>query len=376
MATVLIPSPLRRLTGGQARVEIAASTVGDLFDRLEAAHPGLRSYLLDDSGALRSYVNVFVNGTEIRQIGGQQAPLATGDEVAIIPAMAGGERAAAPALTGMPRPPHGAGLPDLRIVPAEALLLHEECDAARVDRLAQRLDADGILRNPPLAAALDGRAYVVLDGANRVTALHRIGAPHQLVQVVDYDDASVALEVWAHLLRDDGTLVAAQATPGARWESMSEDSARRGLSDGTLACGLITPGSAHGLAGPRALEGRVRLLAGVVATYKGRTPIYRVHPAALEILAREYGDAAALVLFPVLTKQDIRAVARLPVKLPSGISRHIIPQRALRVNVDLALLRSDEGTAAKQARLDEIIRGRLLDHRIRHYPEATVLYDE
>lgn len=376
MVTVLIPSPLRRLTGGQARVEIAASTVGELFDRLEAAHPGMRSYLFDESGALRSYVNVFVNGAEIRQIGGHHASLAAGDEVAIIPAMAGGERAAATAVAGAPRPPHGARLPELRIVPAEALLLHEECDAGRVDRLARRLEADGILRNPPIVAALDGRSYVVLDGANRVTALQRIGAPHQLVQVVDYDDASVALEVWSHLLRDDGMLVAAQASPGARWERMPEDAVRSGLCDGTLACGLVTTDGAHGLAGPGALEGRIRLLAGVVAAYKGRTPIYRVHPAPLGVLAREYGDAAALVLFPLLTKQDIRAVARLPVKLPSGISRHIIPQRALRVNVDLALLRSDEGTALKQTRLDDIIRSRLLDHRIRHYPEATVLYDE
>lgn len=376
MATVLIPSPLRRLTGGQARVEIAASTVGDLFERLEAAHPGLRSYLLDESGALRSYVNVFINGAEIRQIGGERAPLAASDEVVIIPAMAGGERAAAPPVAGWPRPWHGARLPDLRIVPAEALLLHEECDTARVDRLAQRLEADGMLRNPPVAATLDGRAYVVLDGANRVTALRRIGAPHQLAQVVDYGDASVALEVWAHLLRDDGMLVAAHATPGARWERMPEEAVRSGLGDGTLACGLVTTNGAHGLTGPGALEDRIRLLAGVVAAYKGRTPIYRVHPAALEVLAREYGGAAALVLFPLLTKQEIGAVARLPVKLPSGISRHIIPQRALRVNVDLGLLLGDDTTDAKQARLDEIIRSRLLDHRIRHYPEATVLYDE
>jgi molybdopterin synthase sulfur carrier subunit len=376
MATVLIPSPLRRLTGGQARVEIEASTVGDLFDRLEAAHPGLRSYLLDESGEIRSYVNVFVNGAEIRQIGGHQAPLAAGDEVAIIPAMAGGEKAAAPAVVGWSRPAHGGRLPELRIVPAEALLLHEECDTARVDRLAQRLEADGMLRNPPVAAALDGQAYVVLDGANRVTALRRLGALHQLAQVVDYGDASVALEVWAHLLRDDGMLVAAQTTPGARWEPMPEEAVRSGLRDGTLACGLVTADGAHGLVGPAALEDRIRLLAGVVAAYNGRTPIHRVHPAALEVLARDYGGAAALVLFPLLTKQEIGAVARLPVKLPSGISRHIIPQRALRVNVDLALLLGDEGTAAKQARLDEIIRGRLLDHRIRHYPEATVLYDE
>jgi molybdopterin synthase sulfur carrier subunit len=90
MATVLIPSPLRRLTGGQARVEIAASTVGELLHRLDAQHPGVRSYLFDDAGALRAYVTVFVNQTEIRDAGGLQTPVGPTDEVAIIPAMAGG----------------------------------------------------------------------------------------------------------------------------------------------------------------------------------------------------------------------------------------------------------------------------------------------
>jgi len=92
VATVLIPAPLRRLTGGQARVEVPASSVTDLLDRLEAVHPGMRSYLCDDAGALRAYVNLFVNSTEARQLNGLATPLAPDDEVTIIPAMAGGGR--------------------------------------------------------------------------------------------------------------------------------------------------------------------------------------------------------------------------------------------------------------------------------------------
>ncbi|MGQ0572320.1 MAG: pyridoxal-phosphate dependent enzyme, partial [Armatimonadota bacterium] len=92
MALVLIPAPLRRLTAGQSRIDVTGASVAELFDRLEAAHPGMRSYLFAESGALRAYVNVFVNSTEIRQLSGLQTPLAPGDEVAIIPAMAGGEQ--------------------------------------------------------------------------------------------------------------------------------------------------------------------------------------------------------------------------------------------------------------------------------------------
>jgi molybdopterin converting factor small subunit len=90
MAIVLIPVPLRRLTGGQSRVEITASTVGEVLDRLEGLHAGVRGYLFDDAGAVRAYVNIFVNQTEIRQAAGLLTPVGPADEVAIIPAMAGG----------------------------------------------------------------------------------------------------------------------------------------------------------------------------------------------------------------------------------------------------------------------------------------------
>ncbi|MDR7483148.1 MAG: ParB N-terminal domain-containing protein [Armatimonadota bacterium] len=263
-------------------------------------------------------------------------------------------------------------LPDLRIVPSAALRLHEECDPERVARLARRLAAEGVLRNPPLVAPLGDDAYVVLDGANRVTALQQSGVPHQVVQVVDYDDPAVVLDVWAHLLSDDAAAVRA-AGP---WETLPTDELRAGLAAGRLVCGLLTRVGAFGLPGRADLAERVRSMAAVVATYKGRQTIYRVQPADLDALAREYGRADALVIFPRLSKADVRAIARLPQKLPTGISRHVVPLRALRVNTDLALLRGPEPTAVKQARLDEAIRSRLLEHRVRHYPEPTVLYDE
>ena len=273
--------------------------------------------------------------------------------------------------------PVGVGLPDLRVVASGALRLHEDCDPERVARLAQRLSADGVLRNPPIVAPLDatpGRTgeYVVLDGANRVTAMQRAGLPHQAVQVIAYDDPSVVLDVWAHLLQRDGEIV---RVFGA-WTEASRADVHMGLSDGTLACGLVTARGAWGARIGGTLGDRVNALAAIVGTYKGKVPIYRVPSDDFDALAHEFGGAEALVLFPRLSKADIRAIARLPVKLPTGISRHVVPLRALRVDVDLDMLKGDDPVAAKQTRLDALIRARLLDRRVRHYPEATVLYDE
>ncbi len=281
-----------------------------------------------------------------------------------------------PATSGETRAPSGARLPDLRIVPSAALLLHEECDPDRVARLVTSLSADGVLRNPPVVAPLDGGMHVVLDGANRVTALQQSGIPDQLVQVVEYDDPAIVLDVWAHLLQQDGVLAAGRGSPAPGWEPMTIQAVRTGLEEGTLACGIVDAAGARGLTSSGGLAGRVRAVRDIVAGYKGRTSLYRVQAADMGALEREYGRAGALVLFPRLGKPDIRTIARLPVKLPSGISRHIVPHRALRVNLDLALLKSADPVAAKQARLDEMIRARLLEHRVRHYPEATVLYDE
>jgi hypothetical protein len=286
---------------------------------------------------------------------------------------------ATPAAPGGARTPPDTRLPELRIVPSAALLLHEEYDPDRVARLVTSLATDNVLRNPPVVAALDGGMHVVLDGANRVTAMQQSHFPDQLVQVVDYDDPAIALDVWAHLLQEDG-LVAAATDPAGRapagWEQMPLQAVRAGLEDGTLACAIIDARGARGLPSSQEIAGRVGLMRDTVARYKGRTPIYRVQTTDIGALDREYGGAAALVLFPRLTKSDIRAIARLSSKLPSGISRHIVPHRALRVNLDLGLLRGAESVGVKQARLEEIIRARLLEHRVRHYPESTVLYDE
>ena len=88
--TVLIPTPLRRFTGGEAKVDLQGASVAEILDALDGQYPGIGERLRDDSGQLRRFVNVFVNGKNVRQLQGAATPVRTGDEVGIIPAMAGG----------------------------------------------------------------------------------------------------------------------------------------------------------------------------------------------------------------------------------------------------------------------------------------------
>lgn len=90
MAKVRIPTPLRKLTNNEELVEVNASTVGAAIGELQSRYPGIKERLVDDTGAIRRFVNVYVNEEDIRFLQNQETPLKSGDEISIIPAIAGG----------------------------------------------------------------------------------------------------------------------------------------------------------------------------------------------------------------------------------------------------------------------------------------------
>ena len=89
-AKVRIPTPLRKLTNNEELIEINADTVGAAITELQSRFPGIKERLLDESGAVRRFVNVYVNEEDIRFLQNQQTPIKAGDEISIIPAIAGG----------------------------------------------------------------------------------------------------------------------------------------------------------------------------------------------------------------------------------------------------------------------------------------------
>ncbi|MGH7326351.1 MAG: ubiquitin-like small modifier protein 1 [Candidatus Rokuibacteriota bacterium] len=88
--TVRIPTPLRSITKGNAEVKAAGDTVADLVEDLERQFPGLRERLVDEGGELRRFVNIYVNEEDIRFLQGRKTALKDGDQVSIVPAIAGG----------------------------------------------------------------------------------------------------------------------------------------------------------------------------------------------------------------------------------------------------------------------------------------------
>ncbi|HEV2438849.1 MAG TPA: hypothetical protein VGX97_02150 [bacterium] len=295
-------------------------------------------------------------------------------------------------------------MPRLRVWPTQRLLLHEEADPVRVRRLVVALRRDGVLRNPPIVApllpagpgsaaprprAVGGRngagrtapsgaeRAVVLDGANRVTALRALGLAHVVVQSVSYDDPRVSLSVWRHYAAEGraGALRAAAADLGAGTPVEDEVEAEARIAAGEGIAAVVDARGGVLLRHAGGAAAAADALCRLTALYRDGRAMHRVDAGTLDELRAAYG-AGALVLFRRFEKSEILDLAVEGGRLPAGITRHVIPGRALRVNTPLAWLADGTAAAAKQAALDAQLRQRSQAHGVRYYAEPTFLFDE
>jgi molybdopterin synthase sulfur carrier subunit len=91
MATVRIPTPLRKLTEGKEEVSAMGATIGQVLDDLERNYPGIKARICDENGQVRRFVNIFANDEDIRFLANLDTPVGEKDEVSIVPAIAGGK---------------------------------------------------------------------------------------------------------------------------------------------------------------------------------------------------------------------------------------------------------------------------------------------
>ncbi|MBI4473777.1 MAG: MoaD family protein [Acidobacteria bacterium] len=87
---VVIPTPLRKFTSGAELVEVEATTIQEVLDRLDSKYPGFRASVCDDSGSLRRFINIYLNGEDVRFLENLSTQVSDGAEVAIVPAISGG----------------------------------------------------------------------------------------------------------------------------------------------------------------------------------------------------------------------------------------------------------------------------------------------
>jgi hypothetical protein len=263
------------------------------------------------------------------------------------------------------------------------LIEHEYNDAQRTAPLAERLEAEGLLKNPPIVAPLDDgdERYVVLDGANRTTALHSLGYPHVLVQVVRYEVPWVTLSTWHHVvcgLDVDDYLACIREIDGLDMHALDLLHARAGLARrDLLAYTVCADGRVYAAhTDRRTLHEQNDLLNAMVDTYKARSRLHRAATDHVHEALRLYPDLTGLVIFPRYEAAEVMALARDGELLPTGLTRHLIQGRALRTNYPLSELKSPDPLEVKNQRLQSWLQRKLGTKEIRFYGESTYIFDE
>lgn len=272
-------------------------------------------------------------------------------------------------------------LPTLQILPLDKLILHEDHDLQRTLPLVAKLRAQGILRNPPIVMPLnDGTGrYMVLDGANRVTSLQTMEFPHIVAQVVKSSNPHVHLQTWNHVVwgMNSKTLM-------TDLRKIKELDVVRVDTHKSVDAPKYTPlqirlanGSLHLLLEhPSELPQHIQTLHKIVDAYKSRASLDRTSQTLTDSLRNVYPDLTALVIFPNFKIKTVLKLAGQSIVLPTGITRFTASPRALHLNYPLHELSSGKPIEYKEAYLQQWLQDRVKNKGVRHYAEATFLFDE
>ncbi len=272
-------------------------------------------------------------------------------------------------------------LPLLAILPVEKLVLHEYHDAQRSVPIAEAIQRSGILRNPPIVVPFhDGTGrYMVLDGANRTTAIQKLDIPHIVAQVVPPDDSGLQLTPWNHVIwgmPGDELLTAFSNLPEVDIIPFNDDATPpRGKR--RLAVFLHPDGRAFQLVtAQQRLIPRVVALNAIVDIYKQKAQLDRTQVDDINTLVSLYPRLSGLLMLPAFRIDEVLQVVAAGHLMPPGSTRFVISPRALHLNYPLTHLRAEATLAEKNATLQEWIRERLARKGVRYYAEATYIFDE
>ncbi|HSO11298.1 MAG TPA: hypothetical protein VLT51_02905 [Anaerolineales bacterium] len=272
-------------------------------------------------------------------------------------------------------------LPDLRILPIESLILHEDHDMQRTLPLVEKLRAQGIIRNPPIVMPLnDGTdRYMVLDGANRVTSLRELEFPHIVAQVVEINNPNVNLQTWNHVVWGMGTRSLVALLHKVKGIELVKVNTRRSLdAPKYVPMQVRFPNESFFIMKetPSDLATHVKTMHSVVNTYKTRASLDRTSQTLIDTFKKVYPDLTALVIFPHFKIKTVLKLAGQNILLPTGITRFTVSPRALHLNYPLHELSSGKPLEYKQEYLKRWIEERVKKKGVRLYSEATFLFDE
>jgi hypothetical protein len=228
-----------------------------------------------------------------------------------------------------------------------------------------------------VAGRSKGHRLIILDGANRITALRKLGYSHVLVQELDLFDPGLSLGTWHHAvegLSAEQLLDHAASIPGVRLKEEGEGETVDPTPD--LARFHFPDGKIVSLSGAADLDERVIQLHRLTKAYHRFAYFDRVSYTNMEDLGRNYRNFTALLVFRPFSLEDLQDLTHWDRRVPSGVTRILLPKRALRFNLQLEMLRAGLSVEEKESWLQQTILEKVGDKSIRFYREPTFFFDE
>lgn len=269
---------------------------------------------------------------------------------------------------------HIGHLPDLAVVPIDQIRFHENPDPDICKRLAETIGNDGFLKNPPIILVNEKKDLILLDGANRTEAMKQLGLKHLFVQLVDIRDPLLSVSVWSHAVENVSRHVFERHISGFHGQNGPDTTINGKNMD--LCSIRCADGDVLKVQSRGKMSLDIKMLHAITELYLGKNRSDRVSYDDMDDLKMNYSDFSALVQFRSMTINDLITAALTGNRIPSGISRILVPKRTLHFNFPIDILNGKDTIEGKNIWLKRNISERVRAKSIRFYREPTFIFDE
>lgn len=264
---------------------------------------------------------------------------------------------------------------ELKLLRASDILLHEESEDSRFERLVERFGQEKVLYNP-LIVGRDDRQFILIDGANRFEALKRSGCKTILAQLVDYRSAEVKLRSWYHYVNEMGLDELKGFLLGFGIGFEKWDSPRGQVNFNSV--GVVSSyGEGILIRFSNVLTEMLRALCLLNKYYESKYSYSRIDSDTdITDVGNLSPEEGLLFVYPDFGKEQILDIAGGTQKLPAGITRHLIPNRVLHIRILIEALKTDEHLDKRNEELEKFIQFKIDTQKVRLYREPILVFDE
>jgi len=267
----------------------------------------------------------------------------------------------------------------LRLIPASEIMLHEQSEDTRYNKLIERFKHEKVLFNPLIIGKYNEK-YILIDGANRFEALKKSGCKTILAQLVNYKSPQVKLKSWYHFVNGITFDALNRYLKKNNFETKkcTFTFLKEKLSSKLNYVGIVSKsGEAICIKFIKKLPEMLKELCSLNKYYENNFSYHRIdsdfNPDNMNDLSEKDG---LLFVYPAFKKDDIVRISMLPEKLPAGITRHLIPNRVLRIKFDIESLKSADNLEQRNEELGKLVKQKIDSKKVRLYKEPILIFDE